>query len=304
MNLYDFLLIVFALLPAVALVIYIFTKDRVDKEPVTLLLILFALGSISGFLAYWLETGAGLILNAVFSPFYTIEHGVMMMSPIPFFIYNLINNILCIAFIEEGLKFIFMFLVTNRNRNFNCLFDGIVYAVFVSLGFAANENLAYAFSYGMATVLIRAVTSIPGHLCFAVIMGYFYSRWHVLKEAQKISKELNAPPSVIQSLSPASKGVCMLVIPTIVHGLYDFMLSMESIFYSIIFILLLIGLYIYCFYTIHKVSKRDISSEKIAFAIVQNRIPPQAAFSYSFNYQQAQTEQERQIIQKSFRDIL
>ena len=51
--------------------------------------------------------------------------------------------------------------IENKNRHFNCLFDGVIYAVFASLGFAALENVLYAFSYGMETVLMRAVTSVP-----------------------------------------------------------------------------------------------------------------------------------------------
>ena len=61
-----------------------------------------------------------------------------------------------------------------RNPNFNYLFDAVVYAVFVSLGFAAFENIKYVFTYGLSVALTRAVTAVPGHLSFSVFMGIFY----------------------------------------------------------------------------------------------------------------------------------
>jgi hypothetical protein len=45
---------------------------------------------------------------------------------------------------------------------FSQKFDGIVYAVFVSMGFAAIENIMYVFDYGYQTGLVRAFTAVPG----------------------------------------------------------------------------------------------------------------------------------------------
>ena len=51
-----------------------------------------------------------------------------------------------------------------------------MYAVFVSLGFAAFENILYVFNYGLSVALPRALLAIPGHMSFSVAMGIFYGR--------------------------------------------------------------------------------------------------------------------------------
>ena len=81
-----------------------------------------------------------------------------------------------VAMAEEGTKFWLLKRVTWNNPNFNYRFDGIVYAVFVSLGFAAYENIRYVMHHGLSVALPRAVSAIPGHMSFAVFMGFFYGR--------------------------------------------------------------------------------------------------------------------------------
>ena len=60
-----------------------------------------------------------------------------------------IISALFVGLIEEGCKFFFLYKKTWKNVNFNYTFDGIVYAVTVSLGFAAIENIIYVFNYGL-----------------------------------------------------------------------------------------------------------------------------------------------------------
>jgi len=50
-----------------------------------------------------------------------------------------------------------------------------VYAVYDSLGFAAAENLLDVYDNGIAVGLLRAVTAVPAHALFGVIMGYYLS---------------------------------------------------------------------------------------------------------------------------------
>ena len=57
------------------------------------------------------------------------------------------------------------------------LFSRFIHStLFVSLGFAAFENVKYVFSYGLSVALPRAILAIPGHMGFAVFMGWFYGR--------------------------------------------------------------------------------------------------------------------------------
>ncbi|MFN0033603.1 MAG: PrsW family intramembrane metalloprotease [Saprospiraceae bacterium] len=78
-----------------------------------------------------------------------------------------------IAPVEELVKWLALLLGAFVWRFFNEPFDGIVYSVMVSMGFASLENLAYADVFGRETALLRAFTAVPAHLVFAVPMGYY-----------------------------------------------------------------------------------------------------------------------------------
>jgi RsiW-degrading membrane proteinase PrsW (M82 family) len=78
-----------------------------------------------------------------------------------------------VALVEEFSKFFFVRFILYKNRNFNEPFDGIVYAVMVSMGFATVENLIYVYTYGFETGILRMFTAVPAHATFGVMMGYF-----------------------------------------------------------------------------------------------------------------------------------
>ena len=46
---------------------------------------------------------------------------------------------------------------------FNYVFDGVVYAVCVSLGFSGLENVVYIKRFGMDVALIRGLAAVPLH---------------------------------------------------------------------------------------------------------------------------------------------
>ena len=148
-----------ALLPAVVLVVYIYRKDRTDKEPPALLAKLLGYGALSCLPAIVVE----LILSAV------IERLNVRNVCLGYFL----EAFVVAGLTEETCKFLFL-RTTWRSPAFDYQFDAIVYAVMVALGFAAFENVKYVYSYGFATGLVRAVTAVPGHAIFGVFMGYFY----------------------------------------------------------------------------------------------------------------------------------
>ena len=151
-----------ALLPAIVLLRYIYRHDTVEKEPPGLLLQLLGLGVVSALCAGVIEALAQTVLDRLVDP----------ASPA----YVVILAFLVVALAEEGMKLFFLRRRTWREPAFNYQFDGIVYAVFVSLGFAAFENVQYVLRYGLSVALPRAVLAVPGHMSFAVVMGVFYSR--------------------------------------------------------------------------------------------------------------------------------
>ena len=150
-----------AIVPAVLLLRFIYRHDHIEKEPGGLLIALLVGGVLAALCSIILETIGNTVLDVV------VSQDSMA--------YYIILAFVVVAAVEEGTKLFFLKRRTWRNPNFNYLFDGVVYAVFVSLGFAAYENIRYVFSYGLSVALPRAFLAIPGHMGFAVFMGIFYA---------------------------------------------------------------------------------------------------------------------------------
>lgn len=149
-----------------------------------------------------------------------------------------------VAFAEEGAKYYLLKKRTWMTPAFNFTFDGVVYAAFVSLGFALWENISYVTSYGLDVAVIRAVTAIPGHACFGVFMGAFYGA------AKKYEGMCDlATSKKYRRLA--------LIVPALMHGLYDFTASMESRTGGWIFLMYLIALFLTAFLLVRKLSRND-----------------------------------------------
>ena len=131
-----------------------------------------------------------------------------------------------------------------NNPAFNCRFDGIVYAVFVSLGFALWENINYVLMFGFQTALLRAVTAVPGHACFGVFMGVWYG---MARAQENIGRVENS--KIFRILS--------VLVPVLLHGTYDYIavVNMENgIGYFVLFIAVMFGL---AFFMVRRVSRKD-----------------------------------------------
>lgn len=151
-----------AVLPAAFLLRYIYRQDTVEKEPLGLLVTLLLLGVAAALISGVLERLAQTVLQMLIDPG----------SPA----YTILLAFLVVALVEEGTKFCLLKGRTWEHPAFNYRFDGIVYAVFVSLGFAAFENIQYVLHYGLSVALPRAFLAVPGHMSFTVYMGLFYGR--------------------------------------------------------------------------------------------------------------------------------
>ncbi len=152
-----------AVLPAIFLLRYVYKHDTVDKEPPGLLLSLILMGVVAALMSIVLEIIGEKILNDQISQDDKY--------------YKIILAFAVVAVVEEGTKFLLMKLKTWKNPNFNYSFDGIVYAVSVSLGFAAFENIKYVMNFGLSVALPRAVLAVPNLLASylsAVFLHGFY----------------------------------------------------------------------------------------------------------------------------------
>ena len=223
-----------AIFPAIFFMIYIYRNDDKEKEPPLLLLKCI----IGGLLAVPIAIILEMIAEAVV--IYLLEN-VVSATRVN---YGVLTAIF-VGLIEEGAKFFFLYIFTWKDKEFNYRFDGIVYAVFVSLGFAALENVFYVFNYGTGVALQRALLTIPGHMRFAVYMGLYYGH-------AKVSEAVNNPDAKALNLKAAYAFAVLL------HTIFDATLMVESDIGLIIFFIFVIILDIVVYRTIRFESKNDI----------------------------------------------
>jgi protease PrsW len=182
-------LLALALAPGAAIMLYIYLKDKHEREPLGLLLISFVYGIFSTFITLIISMPLELII-------------INQQNAAQLFV----DAFFKVALVEEFSKFLFIRFVLFRNKNFNEPFDGIVYAAMVGMGFATLENIIYVYQYGMATGIMRMFTAVPAHACFAILMGYYLGR-------AKFTKHKNLYYSLLALISA-----------TVFHGLYDYFL--------------------------------------------------------------------------------
>ena len=228
--------VILAILPAIILMVYVYRQDKVEPEPPALLWKLVGMGVLAGLLSMILERIGTTVLD-------------LRMPDQSGSLYTLISAYLVIAVVEEGTKYGLMALNTWNHPAFNYRFDGIVYAVFTSLGFAAFENILYGFSYGIGTLATRAFLSVPGHMAFAVIFGIFYG--HAKQNANRAYYE---PFRRVLSVLQIIIGYALSVL---FHGTYDACLMLGTSTSTLIFILSVVLIYVVIFIVIRREANND-----------------------------------------------
>jgi RsiW-degrading membrane proteinase PrsW (M82 family) len=182
--------IIISLLPIIVISIVIVLFDK-EKEPI-----------FSYIKCYLLGIFAVCIILAINK--YLIKSGIPSeVDALKYLFYSFIT----VALLEETFKYISVLISTKLDKNCNSYYDSIIYAAFVSLGFACFENIIYLFNQNliMRDVIYRAIFSVPNHVIFAIFMGKFLELSRV-KPKKKILYLLLS-----------------LIIPVLLHGLYDFM---------------------------------------------------------------------------------
>jgi protease PrsW len=200
-----------ALGPALLILTYIYFRDKYEKEPILLLVRGFAAGALILIPILLIEVQTGKL---------AIHFSVMLKAAWDGFIVA--------SATEETVKFLAVYYLFWNNRNFNEKFDGIVYSVAVSLGFAAFENFVYIYQGNIGTGLLRAFTAVPAHAIFGIIMGYYLgmARFRPFRKSGYI--------------------IMAIVMPWVFHGLYDFLLLsghrvLVSLFIPLMIILVVMG---------------------------------------------------------------
>ena len=217
-----------AIIPGLLLIIYVYRKDKVEKEPLGLIIRIRIYGVISCIAAGFLEQ-----LESQFLPQYpqgSVEYAVQ-------------TSFCMAALVEETVKFLAMRLGSWRYQGFNYRFDGIVYGVSAAVGFAVYENVMYVAMYGLQTAIVRAFTAIPLHAFCGVFMGVMYSY------SKKASILGQGGKCVMYT-------IFALLLPMLIHGTYDTFafLGERGTIPLLVFVVIL---YIAAISTINKMSRED-----------------------------------------------
>ncbi|NRR92974.1 PrsW family intramembrane metalloprotease [Winogradskyella undariae] len=190
-------LLLLAIAPVFSIILYVYFQDKYDKEPKKLLIISFLLGAIVSILivfSLYFFTGRLIPITDQFSIWQ-----------------QFIQAFVVVALAEEFSKYVIVKYYAQTKKAFNEPYDGIMYAVMVSMGFACTENIMYVIGGGGYEVaVLRAFTAVPAHAVFGVMMGYFMGK-------AKFSKN-----RVLLNFTG-------LLLAILFHGAYDFFLFINFI---------------------------------------------------------------------------
>nr|WP_211224386.1 glutamic-type intramembrane protease PrsW [Paenibacillus assamensis] len=182
-----FSIITAAVAPGIALLVYFYLKDRYHAEPIHVVIRLFLIGFL------------------IVLPIMIIQHGLVLSWGKQPFVFSFVIS----AFVEEGVKWFVLYHMIYNHVEFDEHYDGILYAVAISLGFATIENVLYAWlnQASFAYLLMRALLPVSGHALFGVLMGYYMGKSKFT--LQKDKKKLLA---------------FSFLVPLFWHGVYDIIL--------------------------------------------------------------------------------
>ncbi|WP_426453529.1 glutamic-type intramembrane protease PrsW [Paenibacillus sp. S-38] len=184
-----------AIAPGAALLCYFYLKDRYQPEPVSLVLRMFFFGVLLVFPIMVLQRALVLGLG--------LGEGSFLFS------------FLASSLPEEFFKWFLVYFVIYKHTSFDEPYDGIVYSVAVSLGFATLENVFYAFLHGtdFSFLLWRAFLPVSGHAMFGVIMGYHFGK------------------AKFSGTGSSKHLLYALLLPFFWHGTFDYILAVTKTYW-------------------------------------------------------------------------
>ncbi len=218
----------FSCVPAVILLVLIYRLDRIEQEPIGLMIRLFLLGVLSTALALIIE----LVISFIFDLF----------IPSDTLLYQILNAFVVAALTEEWCKYLFLKRATWNHPAFDFRFDAVVYATTVAIGFELTENLLYMIGSTTGTAVLRA--AFPGHCIFGIYMGYYYG----LAKTKELDGDARAQRALLRK--------CLLI-PVLIHGFYDFCALSGSTLLCIVLFLLIIVLNVAAYLKIKRLAGED-----------------------------------------------
>jgi len=137
-----------------------------------------------------------------------------------------------VGLLEETVKFITFLLIMHYRFKYmtvskDTLIGSWLYCGMVGLGFAIVENIFYTISYGNSFSLLfwRSITAMLAHLFFGLYMGYFFVISKIVNRDKNVITKFFKKYPLIKKINTI---VMTLLIPTLIHGLYDLYVTINQ----------------------------------------------------------------------------
>ena len=208
--------------PVLFWAVYHYHKDRHLPEPVPLLVLAFALGMLAAGLSALFYEGLGLLGLREDAGYLADTNALTLFT----------YAVFAIGPIEEIAKLVPFAIVVLRFPEFDEPMDGIIYASFIGLGYAAVENWQYLEYLTTAESIARGFASPVIHILFASIWGHWIARAHLA--GRKVIR------TTLLSVAAAS----------FLHGLYDFIVLLNPRFALPIAALMIIAIWVWRLYVL------------------------------------------------------
>ncbi|MGI9236826.1 MAG: PrsW family intramembrane metalloprotease [Woeseiaceae bacterium] len=150
---------------------------------------------------------------------------------------------LAIGPIEELAKMLPFLIVVIRFRAFDEPMDGLIYASFIGLGYAAAENVGYLEYLTPVEAAARGFAGPVVHILFASIWAYWISRARLARAS---------------ITGPALAG---FLLAAFLHGLYDFLVLLQPVVALPIATLLIVAIWIWRLRVMHELHQDAVRSE-------------------------------------------
>ncbi|WP_100372673.1 glutamic-type intramembrane protease PrsW [Bacillus sp. FJAT-45037] len=152
---------------------------------------------------------------------------------------NVLQAFVLYGFFEEFFKWFMLFFFVYQYGKMTKRYDGIVYGASLSLGFASMENIFYLLAYGLEAAVTRALLPVSSHALYGVIMGYYIGRAKLEDDKRKVLLTL------------------ALIIPVLLHGIYDFILLSFGVYVLIGLVPFMVGLWLLALNKVKWANKLD-----------------------------------------------
>lgn len=224
-------ILLMALVPSLLLMRYIYRLDRIESEPMWLVRRMFFHGMLS--------TLGAMILEA--AGYFLISRTGLNPEGIP---YNILFFFIVVGVSEELVKYIPLRRNIWYSPEFNCRFDAVVYAVAVTLGFAAAENVMYALGFGAGVIPIRGLTAVPMHCICGIFMGHYMGEAKAMEAQQRWG-------------AMQLYNVLSMLVPVLLHGYYDFCQSVDNAVLSGSFVVFVVVIDVIAYLALRRYARED-----------------------------------------------